>query len=238
MLLVLALAWAIVLGGGGAASAHPFGDPQTATIDADAEVVSVVWRVGGIDDLTLLGVELGVLPDDRVMLDGAINLVDGDARAVADSEQFRDYLVDRIDVSAGGDACTGTVVEVGDLTDDGARLEYTCPQPVDTASMTLRTLTDLHPAYRTLATGPDGQRAVYESTFDTHEWALRSSTGAGAGNSEDADATSQTTTTQSDLGRSAVLQLGGVLGAVLLILVAGALVLRRRSHSTPPTHTP
>jgi hypothetical protein len=219
-LVVVALAWAIVLGNGGAASAHPFGDPQTAAIEADAEVVSVVWRVGGIDDLTLLGVELGVLPDDRVMLDGAINLVDGDAQALAGSEEFHDYLLDRIDVSAEGDACAGTVVEVGDLTDDGARLEYTCPQPVDTASVTVRTLTDLHPAYRTLATGPDGQRAVYESAFDTHEWALRS--GTGSGKSE-------------DLGRSAVLQLGGVLGAVLLILVAVASVLRRRTH---PTHTP
>jgi hypothetical protein len=229
-LILLGLTCALVLGTGGGANAHPFGDPQTATIAADGEVVSVVWRVGAADDLTLLGVELGVLPEDRVMLDGAIDLVDGDAEAVAGSQELRAYLVDRIEVSAGGDGCAGSVVEVGDLVDDGARVEYTCPRAVDTARVTVRTLTDLHPAYRTLAKGPDGQRAVYESAADTHDWALRSGTGGAAGK----DATKA----PDDLGRSAALQLGAVLGVVFLILVAGALVLRRRSSSPSPSPTP
>ena len=231
LLLFLLPAFAVVLGSGGAAHAHPFGDPQTATITAEADGVAVVWRVGGIDDLTLLGVELGVLPEDRVMLDGAIDFVDGDTEAVADSDEFRDYLLERIEVTAAGSACTGTVTEVGDLEEDGARLEYTCPQPVAAASVTVRTLTDLHPAYRTLATGPDGQRAVYESAVDTHEWAL------GSRNGETSAAVPRTTTTQDELGRSAAVQLGVVVGVVLLILAGGAVVLRRRRAHPPSTPT-
>lgn len=57
------------------AVAHPFGDPQTVVVGvdgADAAVVRVRWKVGGLDDLTLLGVSLGVLPQERVLLDGAV----------------------------------------------------------------------------------------------------------------------------------------------------------------------
>ncbi len=58
------------------ASAHPFGDPQTVSITPDEQrpdVVRVRWRVGGPDDLTLLGVSLGLLPADRILLDGAVD---------------------------------------------------------------------------------------------------------------------------------------------------------------------
>lgn len=44
------------------ASAHPFGDPQTVGISLDEqrpEVVHVKWRVGGPDDVTVLGISLG-----------------------------------------------------------------------------------------------------------------------------------------------------------------------------------
>ncbi|HET9421819.1 MAG TPA: hypothetical protein VFO49_11825 [Nocardioides sp.] len=231
LLVVLLPALTLALGPGVAAQAHPFGDPQTAIITAKADVVSVVWRVGGLDDLTLLGVELGVLPEDRVMLDGAIDFVDGDTEAVADSDEFHDYLLERIEVATDGAACAGTVIEVGDLEEEGARLEYTCPRAVASASVTVRTLTDLHPAYRTLASGPDGQRSVYESAVDTHEWAL------GSGSSGEAAAAPRTTTTQDDLGRSAAVQLGVVVGAVLLILAVGALLLRRRRAHPPSTPT-
>jgi hypothetical protein len=178
-------------------------------------VVSVEWRVGGLDDLTLLGIELGVLPEDRLMLDGAISFEDGDPEAVAASEEFRDYLLDRIQVASGDADCAGEVTEVDDLTDGAAHLEFTCPDPVSTATVTVQTLTDLHPAYRTLASGPAGQRAVYESQADTHDWSL------GSG---DPAATEE--------ARSAAVQLSGVAGVVLLTLAAVAVLRRRKRQPT------
>lgn len=225
-LVVLLMVAGVLAIGGSPAQAHPFGDPQTVAVEAAGEVVTVEWRVGGLDDLTLLGIELGVLPPDRVMLDGAIMFEDGDTAAVSESEELRTYLLDRIDVVSDGAACAGDVIEVGDLAEDSARLEFTCAGPVRTASVTARMLTDLHPAYRTLATGPDGQRAVYETGADTHDFVV----GDGTVTETGATSAAASTTAQQDVGRSAAAQLGAVGGAVLLIVVGGALVLRRRSR--------
>ncbi|MER7002499.1 hypothetical protein ABT297_05575 [Dactylosporangium sp. NPDC000555] len=196
------------------AAAHPFGDPQTAAITLDEqrpEVVRVRWRAGGPDDLTLLGVSLGVLPQDRVMLDGAVDYRHTDPATIASSERFTAYLLRQIAVSAGGRPCAGAVEPPMALDLKGAAVDYTCPGPVGTVTVAVRMLTDLNPAYRTLVTGPGGQRAVYESGKDSHDWTLA---GAPA-----VDGTG--------LGRSAAIQIAAVLGGVL-VAAAGAFVVARR----------
>lgn len=207
-------------------AAHPFGDPQTVEVARDVDdpaVVHVTWKVGAADDLTLLGIHVGVLPEDRVMLDGAIQYDDGDAAVVQQAPEVHSYLLDHVTVSAGGRDCPGEVAASGDLIADGADLVFTCAQPAATATVAVSTLTDLHPAYRTLATGPDGQHQVYGADAPTHEWSLGvTSTGS-----------TNTTSTTSSTGSSAALQIGGVLGAVLLVAVAGTLVARQRRRATP-----
>ncbi|TYL50079.1 hypothetical protein FXB39_10485 [Nocardioides sp. BGMRC 2183] len=231
-------------------AAHPFGDPQTVEIGRSGETVQVVWRVGMADDLTLLGIALGVLPEDRVMLDGAITYEDGDAVAVTESEELAGYLLERIAVTAGGTSCPGEAVAVGDLIADGATLQFDCAPT--SASMSedveveVTTLLDLHEAYRTLATGPDGQRAVYGSDTTTHLWQLSDGSAVLATAGDAGGASGAPTSSSADgagsadgpdgagLGRSAVLQIGAVLGVLTLILV-GALGLRRhRTTSLPP----
>mgnify|MGYP006192586979 CR=1 FL=1 len=105
-------------------AAHPFGDPQTVEVDrggGPAEVVHVNWKVGAADDLTLLGIHLEVLPEDRVLLDGAIEYEKGDAKLVRDSDEVSTYLLDHISVSTAGDiksaACTGKVTSAAIATD-------------------------------------------------------------------------------------------------------------------------
>lgn len=217
---------------------HPFGDPQTVEISATDGTVQVHWEVGGQDDLTLLGIHLGVLPEDRIMLDGAIVYDEDDGDLVASAPEFEDYLLDHIGVTADGLDCAGEVTGVGDLTaDEGADLSFTCPADAAAATVTVTMLTDLHPAYRTLATGPEGQRAAYSRTQDSHEWALPVTAGdmstTVAGTSGSGSAASPVSDGD-DLGQSAALQMGAV-GAVLLILVAGAVALRRRSQRTTPS---
>lgn len=192
------------------AVAHPFGDPQTVVVGvdgADSSVVRVRWKVGGLDDLTLLGVSLGVLPQERVLLDGAVIYQPSDAAAIAPSPKFRDYLLRQITVASRGKDCRGTVRPPTDLAKTGVSIDYTCPAAIGEVAVTVRTLTDLNPAYKTLATGPNGSRAVYGDGNDRHDWTL------GA-------------VQQQHLGRSAAIQVGAVAGAVLLI-VAGGFGVRR-----------
>lgn len=202
-----------------AAQSHPFGDPQTVEVSRAEGEVRVRWRAGGADDLTLLAIQLGALPAERVMLDGAVWYEDGDADALAASPAFHAYLLDRITVAAGGSRCGGDVTGL-DLLGDGAALAFVCPGPVAEATVEVRTLLDLHPAYRTLATGPAGQRAVYDRTSTTHDWSLdRGPVGSAAVSAASAD-----------LGRSAAVQLSTVGAVALATVLAGLLWVRRRGR--------
>ncbi|KRF11334.1 hypothetical protein ASG90_16365 [Nocardioides sp. Soil797] len=207
---------------------HPFGDPQTVVITRDEarqDVVHLNWKVGANDDLTLLGISLGVLPEDRLMLDGAVSYEAEDAATVSDAEQVETYLRDHLKVSVGENPCTSKVTDVGDLVEDGAQVEFTCSESVDEATVTVTTLTDLHEAYRTLATAPGGQRGVYEKGSDTQTWDLGSfRTG--------------TADQPMGVGSSAALQIGGVLGAVVLLAAGWSLVARRRRRRSTPSLTP
>jgi len=175
VLLALLVLFGVVLVPPAPAQAHPFGDPQTVAIAADParpDVVRVRWKVGGLDDLTLLGVRLGLLPEDRVFLDGAVFYQDGDAATVGPSAQFAEYLLRQIAVTGDGESCAGAVEPPADLARSGATVDFTCPAAVGKVDVAVRTLIDLHPAYQTLASGPDGQRAVYRAAATTHEWTL------------------------------------------------------------------
>ncbi|WP_427892699.1 hypothetical protein ACQHIV_07325 [Kribbella sp. GL6] len=207
--LVLSAVGLLSLAGVTPAAAHPFGDPQTVAIDAEGSVVHVRWKVGGLDDLTLLGVALGVLPQDRVMLDGAVIYQPSDGTAMAPSPKLGEYLLRRISVATRGKDCPGSVRPVSDLAKAGVSIDYTCPGAVGAVDVTVKTLTDLNPAYKTLATGPNGARAVYGEGSEQHEWTL------GA---------------EQHLGRSAATQLGAVGAAaagVALLTTAGILAARR-----------
>jgi hypothetical protein len=194
-----------------AAQAHPFGDPQTVEISAEGEVVRIRWRFGGADDLTLLAISLGLLPRSRVMLDGAVFPEESDVPTLAEADAFRDYLLDRIRVTG----CQGSVESTDDLADTGVVVAYACEASVDTAEVTVRMLADLHPAYRTMAVGPHGQRAVYDADNEVHDWTL-------------GDAAQEAA---ADLGRSAALQLGAG-GLLLASMAAGGLWLRRQRRRT------
>ncbi|MFY1618978.1 hypothetical protein [Micromonospora sp. WMMD736] len=154
------------------ADAHPYGYPQTVTVTPDAarpDVVHLRWKPGGVDELTVLGVHLGLLPQDRVLLDGAVDTRDTDATILAGAEPFADYLLKQMTVSSDGRACAGVV---GKASDSGVDVDYACPGPVGVARIEIRMLSDLDPAYRTVATGPKGKRQVYGTDGYSHDWVL------------------------------------------------------------------
>ncbi|MCG5471730.1 hypothetical protein LADH09A_005732 [Micromonospora sp. LAH09] len=202
------------------AVAHPSGDPQTVSVARDEqrpEVVRVRWRVGGPDDLTLLGVSLGLLPPDRVLLDGAVDYRATDPTVIASSELFSAYLLRQITVADGTGACPGAVTQSKGLARAGATIDYTCPGPVHTVTVAVRTLTDLNPAYRAAATGPDGQRFVYGPGEDSHEWTL--------------DGSRAVVSASASADRGASVPIAALLGAALAVAGGVLLVswrLRRR----------
>ncbi|MFS3128424.1 hypothetical protein ACLM5J_08450 [Nocardioides sp. Bht2] len=201
------------------AQAHPFGPPQQAAVDrapGEQNQVRVRWRVGGTDDLTLLGISLGLLPESRRMMDGAVFFNDADAEALIASPLFADYLLDQVRVTAAGVACPGRVDDVTQLATSGVTLLFACAEEPTEPEVTIKLLTDLHPEYRTLATGPDGQRAVYADGAQTHGWTLTASGQAEIGSADAGSA-----------GRSAAIQLGAVFGGGFL-LTLGAVFGRRR----------
>ncbi|MET8355451.1 hypothetical protein [Micromonospora sp. NPDC005171] len=170
------------------AGAHPYGYPQTVTIATDAdrhEVVHLTWKPGGVDELTLLGVHLGLLPQDRVLLDGAISFQASDATVLASSAPFATYLLKQMTVSSDGHACAGTVEPPRDLAGSGVDVDYTCPGPVGKAGIEVRMLSDLDPAYQTVATGPQGQRQVYGPGRYAHDWVLGDVPAAGEASAAD-----------------------------------------------------
>ncbi len=204
------------------AGAHPFGGPQSVAIVLERdhpEVVHLQWKVGAADDLTLLGVALGLLPQDRVMLDGAVDVRPSDAAVVGASTGLAAYLLKQITVASDGHRCTGSVGPSADLAEWGVTIEYSCPAPVGTATVVVRTLIDLNPAYRTEATGPDGQHAVYTSDEYSHDWALGGAPSSGG----------------LRLGHAAV-QISIVVGAVLFVAAAALLLFRRRERASLPHH--
>ncbi|WP_211348910.1 hypothetical protein [Nocardioides litoris] len=204
------------------AAAHPFGDPQTVEVagTGDGEV-RVRWRAGAGDDLTALAQHLGLLPAERVLLDGAVLTEPGDADLLAGSDALSGYLLGHVRVTADGRGCPGRTAPVADLAVDGVDLLFACGTgaPVGAAEVEVTTLTDLHPAYRTLATGPDGQRAAYDAGHPVHAFALADGTGGGTRSS----------------AAGAALQMGGVLGLAGAAGVGGAFWVRRRGRRTEPT---
>jgi hypothetical protein len=196
------------------AQAHPFGAPLTATISQDETTgtVEVVWAPGSPDDITYLAAGLGLDSMSHATVDDALIYVKDDTEKLASSAQLPPYLLKHITVTGGQQPCTASIVSVDHLVANGARLSFDCGPGITRATVRISMLTDLHPAYQTMATGPGGQRFVYTSGQAAHDWSL----GAAAGDA--------------GLGRSAAVQLSAVLGSVVVIglLAGGAVVLVRR----------
>jgi len=224
---VAALGGVPLLAAAPTASAHPFGPPQTVEISRTGDdAVSVLWRFGATDDISYLGAGLGVLPEERMTLDGAVFYEDGDDDLLAEADAFHDYLLERLVVTTGGEACEGEVQPAGSLASDGIEVAYACPTAADRVDLTVEMLLDQHPAYRTLASGPAGARQVYDAQHPTHTWQL----GPAPSGSDDgaSDAGSRAGEQATSTGRSAALQLSAVGGGAAVLAAAGWLWLRRR----------
>jgi hypothetical protein len=211
----------------GVVSAHPFGDPQQAEVSATADGLRIDWSAS-TDDLGVLASWIGATdgsgsimvyedgefaPDESSELPGT---------QLARAPQLADYFLERIDVTAGDVTCTGDLLPVEDVEAEGVTVDFDCGGPVAAADVRIATLTDVDENYRTLATGPRGQRHAYTADHESFGWSLP------AHGSAAAPATAAAPVTP---GRSAALQLGGV-GVGAAVLAGLGFAVRRRLRTS------
>lgn len=161
------------------AAAHPFGPPPVAEVVAEAHDVTVRWTAA-VDDYAALGVAAGVLDDtygtgvaDPAPDDVGDRLGPAARREVEGSADVRQHVTDRVRVVQHGQACPVAAVDVAQLFVRGATVRVTCPEPVETVDVTLMLLSDVHPAYRTVAVagGPAiPARTMYTADRSTVRW--------------------------------------------------------------------
>jgi hypothetical protein len=149
--LVALLGALLTLGLASPATAHPFGPPSRARIEADGATVSVQWATAE-DDWVALGHHLGVFK-----VAGAGGHQTGAALLIG-SPALRRYVMDHITVTQAGTPCSGWLEPVEDLTAEGLTVEFACPAPIRQVTVGITMLTDLHEAYRTLAAADSGAR--------------------------------------------------------------------------------
>lgn len=170
-----------VLMASGPAAAHPFGPPLQASVMAEGAVVTVVWSAQP-DDLFNLGQATGALAQRQVFVyqDGeraeAPEETSSIAEQLAAAPEIKDYLGSHIGLRSEQTDCRPLDVETEDLTTTGARLSFDCGQPVELIELEITALTDLHPDYRTVATGAGGDRTLHTSTEPSQLLSLVAST--------------------------------------------------------------
>lgn len=128
---------------GPAAMAHPFGLPPVAQIVASGSRVSIHWSAVP-DDVVALAASLGLIEA------GSKTMSDEQERTLSASEALRSYLLRHIKVVQENAACRGRVAPVARFASEGARVEFECPRPVETVTLRITMLQDLHSAYRTV----------------------------------------------------------------------------------------
>ncbi|HTW17777.1 MAG TPA: hypothetical protein VMF51_21805 [Nocardioides sp.] len=197
-LLTLVAAGGTLLLPGPTAQAHPFGPPLTAHLVPDDRRPTLAWH-GAEDDWIALGEALGVFAEPDPERTGA--------EVLTDSEEVQGYLAETVRLRQGDADCRSMAEPGADVVEDGMTITFDCPLPPsddDRVELTLESMIDLNPAYRTVLTveGSDAK------TMFTGEEPTQAVSVAGGGVA------------------TAAVALGG--GAVAVAACSGWFLLRRR----------
>ena len=152
---------------------HAGGMPTHAKLSAEGEVVHVEL-VSAPDDAALMGSTLGLLPDGamEVYLGASDDELPSDAeiRAFSASPELREYLLEHVEVHQDGRRCDGDAAPAEDFVMDGAELRFTCPEPVEQATISITLLHDQDPAYRAYTVDGTIQSYTHTAAQPEHEW--------------------------------------------------------------------
>ncbi|NHC44314.1 hypothetical protein [Motilibacter aurantiacus] len=154
-----------------AAYAHPFGPPLTAQLSVEGRTVELELHMPS-DDWMAIAQLLQVFdeaPGDTTTT--------GEQRLVQ-SEKFASYLTESVRVSQDGDDCARSVTPRPSLLEDGIVVVADCPEAVDTVTLDITTLHEVHANYRTVVSGAGAPQTLFTSSAPTHELTLTGGTGS------------------------------------------------------------
>jgi hypothetical protein len=176
------LALVIVVGGPTPeAFGHAAGPVPEARLSSRGPVVEVRWSAAP-DDTAAIGAIIGAFPRSvsYAYLEGATEGLPSarEIAAFSGSPELRDYLLQHVAIEQDGTPCRGQVEPTEDFIGEGARLLFSCPRPVEQASVTVTILHDDDPTYRTFSVDGTEQFAMHTIAAPTHEWDFTASGGA------------------------------------------------------------
>lgn len=217
MLIATGMLTACVLAGGaGTATAHPFGPPQVAQLTAKGSELTVTWSASN-DDLFALRLHLEAVPESTTFVyqDGVAVPDDsvGEDAAFASLPEVESYFSEHVQVAQDGVACPGRPSEVAPGGNGDISLVFDCRKTVQQVDVTISTLTDVHPAYRTVARADspaDPDQQLYTDTTTSHRWTFGSAAQIGS-------ATPEASRGRSDLGLAAGVTMALITGLALSI---------------------
>jgi hypothetical protein len=157
----------------GVASGHAAGMPPHASLTADGDTIHVELTSAS-DDAALIGSSLGLLPEGSMEWylgesdDGPPT--DEEIREFSASPDLRDYLLEHVEVRQDGAPCAGRADPAEDFVLDGAKLRFTCPEPVEEVDLRITILHDQDPAYRTYSVDGTIQSYTHTSAQPEHRW--------------------------------------------------------------------
>jgi hypothetical protein len=126
------------------------------------------------DDAAMIGESLGLLRPGAMeaYLGGSEAGYPSEAELVtlSDAPELRTYLTRHILVSQHGVPCDGRVEVEGDFIADGARLHFTCPEPVDAADVRITVLHHADRDYQTFSGDGTLQDALHSVEQPEHRW--------------------------------------------------------------------
>jgi hypothetical protein len=155
------------------AAGHAFGDPPRAWLSSEGRTVTLDW-VAEDDDAAAVGHAIGLLPVEAIWAYieelPEEQPTPAEIRALSDSADLRAYLLEHVNIRQDGRSCAGVAEPAADFIADGARLRFTCPDPVSQADVRITLLHEEDPAYRTFSVDGSDQLAVHTAAQPEHRW--------------------------------------------------------------------
>ncbi len=174
------LVWALTLtialvGVNAPALAHPGGGlaPPHARFSADGDVVTIEWTAPA-DDAAHIGEAIGHFPPGTMeaYLTGPEDALpsDDEVAAFSRSDELETYLLEHIEVTQDGAACSPDVEVADDFLEDGAELHFTCPERITQVDARITVLHDQDPRYDTFGVDGTVWTVLFTSASPEHTW--------------------------------------------------------------------
>ena len=152
---------------------HATSELPHARWSSDGERVELHWTAAS-DDVADVAVAAGLWSSDKMWayVEGEVDDLPSEEQiaALEHEQDLHGYLLERFEVLQGDEPCSPDVELTSDIITDGIRMTFTCPQPVEDATLSVTVLQDRDPAYRTFSVDGSEQYAVHTSAQPEHRW--------------------------------------------------------------------